>query len=161
MERKETGIALKRAVIKTVHDTFFLPVYGEAVPQGANLPCFSVVVRKSGQKRLLGRRRSAFQTLEIRYCTQNRAEGKEESLAVAEKLYEVLWLVGDEEKFLAEKLHHEEKEDGILFTAVYVWHMVLEENEEKMQRLELNGKKAVGYEIGSIHKRTAGSESGL
>lgn len=150
MEQKEMSIALKRAVIKAVHDTFLLPVYGEKVPQGAKMPCFSVIVQGSRQKRLLGRRRAVLQTLAVKYHTADRREGKEESVSVADRLYEVLWMVGDTEKFLAETLHHEETEDGIQFLATYVWYIILQENEEKMQRLEINGKKAVGYESSNI-----------
>lgn len=150
MEQREMSVVLQHAVIKAIHDAFLLPVYGEKVPQGAKMPCFSVMVKESRQKRLLGRRRAVFQTLAVQYHTVDRAEGKEESLSVADRLYEVLWMVGDTEKFLAETLHHKEADDGIEFLATYVWHIILQENEEKMQRLEINGKKAVGYDSNDI-----------
>ena len=150
MEQQKMNVALKQAVIKAIHDAFSLPVYGERVQKGAKMPCFSVVVQESRQKRLLGRRRAVLQTLAVEYHTADRMTGKEESISMADRLYEVLWMVGDTEKFLAEVLRHEERENGIIFLATYTWHIILQEKEEKMQRLEINGKKAVGYDSGNI-----------
>ena len=66
MERKDMMTLLKRAVIQALKEGFSLPVYGERVPQKAKIPCFSVTVEETNQKRLLGRRRA------VEFATQER-----------------------------------------------------------------------------------------
>ena len=67
MERKDMMTLLKRAVIQTLKEGFSFPVYGERVPQKAKVPCFSVTVEETTQKRLLGRRRAREAKLKLRY----------------------------------------------------------------------------------------------
>lgn len=137
---------LKEAVIKEIHDRFSLAVYAEEAPQKLKLPCFTVQVTECEWKRLLGRRREVRMQLEIRYYTENRRENRKEALAVAEQLYDSLWLVGSNEKFSAESMAHEETKEGtMVFHVCYVWQVIQEEQEVLMERLEYNGKKVAGY----------------
>ena len=46
---------IRKAVIHAVSEAFSLPVYGQSVPQGAKLPCFTVELKGMQQKRLLGK----------------------------------------------------------------------------------------------------------
>ena len=45
---------IRRAVIQAIAARFQLPVYGQRVPQGAKKPCFTVELKVTEQKRLLG-----------------------------------------------------------------------------------------------------------
>jgi hypothetical protein len=66
---------------------------------------------------------------------------------VTDGLYEVLLIIGEDEKFAASGMKHEKTEDGVRFLAEYEYHIIFTEDEaELMQRLEYNGEEAVGYE---------------
>lgn len=145
MEEKDWQNVLKQAVCKELKDRFSLAVYAEPAPQKIQMPCFTAEVTECSQKRLLGRRREMRVTLEIGYHTENRLSGREEALQIAEELYDCLWLVGSSEKFCAETMGHETKEGQMVFRVCYCWHVVQQEKETLMQRLEYNGRKVVGY----------------
>ncbi len=77
MERKDMMTLLKRAVIQALKEGFSLPVYGERVPQKTKVPCFSVTVEETVQKRLLGRRRAMEAKLKVRYTGEEEKDKKE------------------------------------------------------------------------------------
>lgn len=159
MERQDWQNVVKEAAIKEIHDHFSLTVYGEEAPQKIKMPCFTVVQKECSQKRLLGQRREMRLTLEAVYHTEDRRTGREEAAAVADGLYDCLWIIGGSEKFCAQSMSHEVKEGKLVFQACYVWHMIWQEEEILMQRLKYNGRKVVGYEQdGEIQQGTAGGQ---
>jgi len=148
---------IRRAVIQAIAARFQLPVYGQRVPQGAKKPCFTVELKETEQKRLLGRRVARKAAFEVTYyCGEEKAAAAECAEAL-DGLYEVLCIIGREERFAASSMQEERTETGIRFTAEYEYHVMLkEETTERMERLKYNGKEAVGYEEkGDIQQRTA------
>lgn len=85
MERKDMMTLLKRAVIQALKEGFSLPVYGERVPQKTKVPCFSITVEETVQKRLLGRRRAMEAKLKVRYTGQKKKTKRKRRLR---------WLMG-------------------------------------------------------------------
>lgn len=150
MERKDMMTLLKRAVIQALEEGFSLPVYGERVPQKTKVPCFSVTVEETVQKRLLGRRRAMEAKLKVRYTGAEEKDKKEMAAAVADGLYEVLWLVGSAERFGARSMSHTMTEDGVDFFVTYGWQIIVEQQETLMERLEYNGEKVIGYEENEV-----------
>lgn len=146
---------IRKAVIRAISDRFALPVYGSLVPQGGGTPCITAELTKMEQKRLLGNRSARKVTFEIRYYCgeENRAA---ESMAAVDGLYEALGIIGDGEKFAAGKMQHEKTADGVKVSVEYEYHVIFTEDEAAlMERLEYNGKEAVGYEEGNIQQGTA------
>ena len=138
---------IRKIIIQTIADNFLLPVYGQQVPQGAEKPCFTVELKEMQQKRLLGRRAVRTAVFRIGYFCAEAATAAAESFQVAEELYEILLIIGDEEKFAASGMQHEWTGDGLQFMVKYEYHILFDEEEEGlMERLEYNGKEAVGYE---------------
>jgi len=137
---------IRRAVIRAIADNFLLPVYGQEVPQGGRKPCFTVELKGLEQKRLMGRRMMRKVIFEIRYfCGEEKTAA--EGLDVADEMYEVLLIIGTDEKFAAGGMKHEKTMDGVKFTVEYEYHIVFDEEAfERMERLEYNGEEVVGYE---------------
>ena len=75
---------------------------------------------------------------------------KETAAAVADGLYEVLWLVGSAERFGARSMSHTMTEDGVDFFVTYGWQIIVEQQEALMERLEYNGEKVIGYEENEV-----------
>lgn len=153
MERKDMMTLLKRAVIQALKEGFSLPVYGERVPQKTKVPCFSITVEETVQKRLLGRRRAMEAKLKVRYTGAEEKDKKETAAAaaaVADGLYEVLWLVGSAERFGARSMSHTMTEDGVDFFVTYGWQIIVEQQGTLMERLEYNGEKVIGYEENEV-----------
>ena len=148
---------IRRAVIRVVGDNFLLPVYGQTVPQGGKVPCFTVELKRVEQKRLLGRRVMRKAVFEIRYFCKEAEAKAAEVLEVTDELYEILLIIGVNEKFAASGMTHEKTADGVKLTAEYEYHLIFDDEEaEMMERLEYNGKEAVGYEEeGYIQQGTA------
>ena len=148
---------IRRAVIQAIADNFLLPVYGQNVPQGGKKPCFTVELKGLEQKRLMGRRMMRKAVFVISYFCGEEKTAAAEGLAVTDELYEILLIIGEDEKFAASGMKHEKTEDGVKFTAEYEYHIVFDEEESSlMERLEYNGKEAVGYEEkDDIQQRTA------
>ena len=145
---------IRKAVIRAVSKKFHLPVYGQCVPQGAKLPCFTVELAEILQKPLLGPRAMRKVIFNIQYfCGEEKTAAADRS-SVAEGLYEVLFIIGKDEKYAASGMKQEKAADGVKFTVEYEFHVIYTEDEaELMGRLEYNGKEAVGYE--DIQQRTA------
>lgn len=148
---------IRRAVIRAIAKRFQLPVYGQKVPQGAKKPCFTVELKETEQKRLFGRRAARKVTFEVQYFSGEEKTAAAESAAVLDGLYEVLCIIGTEERFAASGMQEEKTAEGIRFTAEYEYHVVFaEEAAALMERLKYNGKEAVGYEEeGDIQQGTA------
>ena len=148
---------IRRAVIKAISEKFGLPVYGQGVPQGGKRPCFTVEIKGLEQKRLLSRRATRKVNIDIRYFCGEAKTASAEELAAAEGLYEALCIIGTDEKFAASGMKHEKTADGVKVTAEYEYHILYDEEETGlMERLEYNGKEAVGYETeGDIQQGTA------
>ena len=145
---------IRKAVIRAVSEASGLPVYGQRVPQGAKLPCFTVEMAGMQQKRLLGKRAERTVGFEVRYFCGEAKTAAEESTLAADGLYEALLIIGKDEKFAASGMKHEKMTDGVKFTVEYEYHIIFTEEEaEKMERLKYNGKEAVGYE--EIQQREA------
>ena len=146
---------IRKAVIQAVAEKWNLPVYGQFVPQGVKKPCFTVELAEMEQKRLMGKRAERKACFVIRYYCGEEESG--EIAAVTDGLYEVLLIIGEDEKFAASGMKHEKTEDGVRFLAEYEYHIIFTEDEaELMQRLEYNGEEAVGYEKeGDIQQGTA------
>lgn len=142
MEEKGVLQILKEAVMESIAEGFGMVVYGEGIPQKGKMPCFGVSIQKVIQKGLLAGRREQWVTLEIVYETRDRTDSTEK----AEGLYELLSVVGKENnRFLACRMEHYMTEKGFLWEVVYYIQLRQVIQEEKMQRLEHNGRKAVGY----------------
>ena len=138
---------IRRAVIKAISEKFGLPVYGQGVPQGGKRPCFTVEIKGLEQKRLLGRRAKRKVNIDIRYFCGEAKTASAEGLAAAEGLYEALCIIGTDEKFAASGMKHEKTAEGVKVTAEYEYHIIFDEEDTGlMERLEYNGKEAVGYE---------------
>ena len=147
---------IRKAVIQKISENFQMPVYGQLVPQGGKRPCFTVELKQLEQKRLLGKRACRKVFFEINYFYEAEKTAAAECAQVAEKLYEILWIIGEDEKFAASGMHHEKTADGVKFEVEYNYHIIFTEDEaELMQRLEYNGKEAVGYEEDEIQQGTA------
>ena len=146
---------IRKAVIQAIAEKWKLPVYGQFVPQGVKKPCFTVELAEMEQKRLMGKRAARKACFVIRYYCGEEESG--ERSAVTDGLYEVLLIIGEDEKFAASGMKHEKTEDGVRFLAEYEYHIIFTEDEaELMQRLEYNGEEAVGYEKeGDIQQGTA------
>ena len=138
---------IRKAIIRSISKASGLPVYGQSVPQGAKLPCFTVELTRMQQKRLLGKRAERTAFFEVCYfCGEEKTAAEESTLAV-DRLYEALLIIGENEKFAASGMKHEKMADGVKFTVEYEYHIIFTEEEaEKMERLKYNGKEAVGYE---------------
>ena len=149
---------IRKAVIQAIREKFQRPVYGQRVPQGGKRPCFTVELKGMTQKRLLGNRAARKATFEITYfCGEAKTEATE-GIAAADGLYECLFLIGKDERFAASGMKQEKTDDGVRFTVEYEYHILFTEEEaELMQRLEYNGKEAVGYEE-EIQQGTAEQE---
>ena len=145
---------IRKAVIRAISEAFGSPVYGQRVPQGAKLPCFTVELTGMQQKRLLGKRAERTAVFEVRYfCVLVLIAAEENAMAV-DRLYEALLIIGKDEKFAASGMKYEKIADGVKFTVEYEYHIIFTEEEaEKMERLKYNGKEAVGYE--EIQQREA------
>ena len=145
---------IRRAVIHEISEASSLSVYGQRVPQGAKLPCFTVELAGMKQKQLLGKRAERTAVFEVCYfCGEEKTAAEESTLAV-DRLYEALLIIGEDEKFAASGMKHEKTADGVKFTVEYEYHIIFTEEEaEKMERLKYNGKEAVGYE--EIQQRAA------
>ena len=145
---------IRKAAIYAVSEVSGLPVYGQIVPQGAKLPCFTVEMVELKQKRLLGKRAERTAVFEVRYFCDEEKTVAEENAMVVDRLYEALLIIGEDEKFAASGMKHEKMADGVKFTVEYEYHIIFTEEEaEKMERLKYNGKEAVGYE--EIQQREA------
>jgi hypothetical protein len=145
---------IRKAVIHAVSEASGLPVYGQRVPQGVKLPCFTVEMVGLEQKRLLGKRAERTVIFEVRYFYGEEKTAAEESTLAIDGLYEALLIIGKDEKFAASGMKHEKMADGVKFTVEYEYHIIFTEEEaEKMERLKYNGKEAVGYE--KIQQREA------
>ena len=73
-------------------------------------------------------------------------KSKAESTQKAEQLFDVLSLVGENEnQFIAGKMHHTITDKGFYFEAIYYIQILPVVLEKKMERLEYNDKKLVGY----------------
>ena len=145
---------IRKAVIHGISEAFGLPVYGQRVPQGAKLPCFTVEMAGMQQKRLLGKRAERTVGFEVRYFCGVEKTTAEENVMAVDGLYEALLIIGKDEKFAASGMKHEKMADGVKFTVEYEYHIIFTEEEaEKMERLKYNGKEAVGYE--EIQQRAA------
>ncbi|WP_458406717.1 phage tail terminator family protein [Anaerotignum sp.] len=138
---------IRKAVIRAISEKFQLPVYGQVVPQGGKKPCFTVELAGLEQKRLLGNRAARKATFEVNYfCGEGKITAAE-GIEAVDGLYEVLLIIGEDEKFAASGMKHEKTADGVKFMAEYEYHIIFTEDKaELMQRLEYNGKEAVGYE---------------
>ena len=145
---------IRKSVIRAISEASGLSVYGQRVPQGAKLPCFTVELTGMQQKRLLGKRAERTAVFEVRYfCDEEKIAAEENAMAV-DRLYEALLIIGKDEKFAASGMKHEKMTDGVKFTVEYEYHIIFTEEEaEKMERLKYNGKEAVGYE--KIQQREA------
>ena len=145
---------IRKAIIRSISKASGLPVYGQSVPQGAKLPCFTVELTGMQQKRLLGKRAERAAFFEVCYfCGEEKTAAEESTLAV-DRLYEALLIIGENEKFAASGMKHEKTADGVKVTVEYEYHIIFTEEEaEKMERLKYNGKEAVGYE--EIQQREA------
>ena len=138
---------IRRAVIQAIADNFLLPVYGQDVSQGGKKPCFTVELKGLEQKRLMGRRMMRKAVFEISYFCGDEKTAAAEGLEVTDELYEILLIIGEDEKFAASGMKHEKIKDGVKFTVEYEYHIVFTEDEaELMQRLAYNGEDVVGYE---------------
>ena len=145
---------IRRAVIQAISEKFHLSVYGQRVPQGGKRPCFTVELTEVTQKPLLGPRAMRKAVFAIQYFHGEEKTAAAENISAADGLYEVLFLIGKDEKFAASGMKQEKTADGVKFMVEYEYHVVYTEDEaELMQRLEYNGKEAVGYE--DIQQRTA------
>ena len=145
---------IRKAVIHAVSEAYGLSVYGQRVPQGVKLPCFTVELKGIQQKRLLGKRAERTAAFEVRYFCGVEKTAAEENVMAADGLYEALLIIGKDEKFAASGMKHEKMTDGVKFTVEYEYHIIFTEEEaEKMERLKYNGKEAVGYE--EIQQREA------
>ena len=138
---------IRKAVIQAVSEKFRIPVYGQVVPQRGKRPCFTVELKGLEQKRLMGRRAMRKVSFVVSYFCGEGKTAAAEGIAAAEGLYEVLLIIGTDEKFAASGMKHEKKADGVKFTVEYEYHILFDEAEtEQMERLKYNGKEAVGYE---------------
>ena len=148
---------IRKAVIRAISEKFQLPVYGQQVPQGGKRPCFTVELKGLEQKRLLGCRTARKVTFEVNYFCGEDKTAATESIEAVDELYEVLLIIGTDEKFAASGMKHEKTADGVKFTVEYEYHIIFTEDEaELMQRLTYNGEEAVGYEKeGDIQQGTA------
>lgn len=145
---------IRKAVIHAVSEKFHMPVYGQNVPQGGKRPCFTVELSEVTQKPLLGPRAARRAGFSIQYYCGDEKAAAVESATVADGLYEALFLIGKDEKFAASGMKQEKTADGVRFRMDYEYHVIYTEDEaERMQRLEYNGKETVGYE--DIQQRTA------
>ena len=150
---------IRKAVIRAISERFQMPVYGQTVPQGGKKPCFTVELAEMEQKRLLGRRAARKIVFEIKYFCGERNTQAAKVSEVADGLYEILQIIGQEETFAAGNMHHEKTKDGVKFTVAYEYHLIFEEDTELMERLEHNGRRLVGYEEESdIQQKTADGE---
>lgn len=129
---------LKKSLIKSINYEFDLPIYGEETFEHNMENCFFVEVVNSSEKRLLHNCRERLVTFLIHYLPDSNNAEHEEFLDVADKLYEVLDIVGEEERFLASSLAHEIKDDKLLFSASYKFRLVLSDNVDLMENLEKN-----------------------
>ena len=138
---------IRKAVIQAISEKFQLPVYGQRVPQGGKCPCFTVELKGMEQKRLLGKRMARKVTFEVNYFCGEEKTAAAEGIEAVDGLYEVLLIIGKDEKFAASGMKHEKTADGVKFTAEYEYHIIFDEEETSlMERLEYNGEEAVGYE---------------
>lgn len=139
---------IRRAVMRAISERFGLPIYGQNVPQGGKRPCFTVEGKETEQKRLLNGRATRKEVFEIRYYGRKTAA---EAGEAAEGLYEALAIIGDTEKFAASDMRHEGTADGVKFTVTYEYHILpMAADGGTMERLEVNGRRMVGYEKGGI-----------
>ncbi len=139
---------LKEMVIKTMEQSFTgILIYAEKVPQNGNSHCFGVTIKSVEQKPLLKGRREQWITICVEYQNYLEKRPKAESTEKAEQLYDVLALVGEKEnQFFAGKMHHTMTEKGFYFEAVYYVQLQSVMTDSKMERLEYNDTKLVGYE---------------
>ena len=146
---------IRKAVIRAIADRFQMPVYGQVVPQGGRKTCFTVELKGLEQKRLMGNRAARKATFEISYFCGEGKTAASEGIEAADELYAILLIIGADEKFAASGMRHEMTADGVRFIVEYEYHIIFTEDEaEAMQRLEYNGKEAVGYEEEYIQQGT-------
>lgn len=145
----EKGILqiIKEMVIKTIAEQFEQnEVYGEEVAQRGSKNCFGVTVKSVEQKPLLKGRREQWITMNVEYRNDTEKRAKAESTEKAEILYDVLSLIGEgKDKFFAVKMQHNMTEKGFRFEVTYYVQIMPIVTERKMERLEHNGSKVVGY----------------
>ena len=138
---------LKEMVIKAIEQSFTdVLIYAEKVPQSGSKNCFGVTIKEVEQKPLLTGRREQWITICVEYQNFLEKRTKMESTEKAEQLYDVLALVGQKEnQFFAGKMCHTMTEKGFCFEAIYYVQLHPVMTDSKMQRLEYNDQKLVGY----------------
>ena len=140
---------VKEMVMKAIKEEFCdIAVYGEEVAQKGDKKCFGVSIKSVEQKALLGGRREQWISIKVEYREGVEKRAKAESVEKAEMLYDVLSMVGEKgNEFLAKSMQHNIIERGFCFDVVYYVQIKPVADERKMERLEHNGKKVVGYSI--------------
>ncbi len=142
---------VKEAVMTAISKNFSEKIYGEEVPQKGSDACFGVMIKRVEQKPLLNGRREQWITMQIQYSRQTGERKKAHSTETADKLYEILALIGEEKNlFLCREMNHTMTQNGFCFEAVYYIQLLPVKEEKKMERLEYNGVKTVGYEKENI-----------
>ena len=137
---------MKENVISAIEKVFAMTVYGEKVVQKEKHPCFTVEVKHSEMKPLLGNRKEQTVSFIIRYFPEDGADELEKAAEVGNRLYEVLAIIGTgETSFAASAMKQEMKEGHLHFYVTYYSHVVLKQDFELMGALEYNGKRVIGF----------------
>ncbi len=138
--------ALKNGVIQSLYKRFSLPIYFEEIPKTGGEACFTVEEVETTETPLLNRRWSRKTKYQISYFPKEDGGSQEDCRAKADALYDILFLVGDAEKFIGSDMQMKKTEEGISFFVTYAYQMMYEEDDNLMERLEHNGEQVIGYE---------------
>lgn len=129
---------IKNSLIKSMAYEFDIPIYAEETFNHNDENCFFVEILESSEKRMLHNCRERSLIFSIKYLPEKNNYDREEFLIVADKLYEILDIIGEEEKFLASSLAHKIEEDKLLFSATYKVRLILQNKLDLMENLEKN-----------------------
>ncbi|WP_317853930.1 phage tail terminator family protein [Chakrabartyella piscis] len=137
---------LKNGVIKSLYQAFDLPIYYEDTPKSGLEGCFTVEEVETVETPLLNRRWSRKTKFQISYFPKLSLNSWEDCRQKTDALYEILFLIGDTEKFIGSDMYMERGEFGIKFFVSYAYQVMYEEEKTYMERLEYNGGQVIGYE---------------
>lgn len=132
---------IKKNLIETLKQELEIPIFAENLHKNTKESSLFVEMSTVEQKRLLNKKRERTFTFLLTYIPKKDELRYEECMNMAEKLYEVLDIIGSEEKFLASHMSHKMEKGILLFSVGYKCTLLLQEEVELMQNLEVNERR--------------------
>ncbi len=132
---------IKKNLIETLKQDLDIPIFAENLHENIKESSLFVEMLAVEQKRLLNKKRERTFTFLLTYIPKKDELRYEECMDMAEKLYEILDMIGSEEKFLACQMAHKMENGKLLFSVGYKCILMLQEEVALMHNLEVNERR--------------------